>query len=413
MAVVWPMHASADQAGYKAQQGLMWARWNKCEQAIPLLEEAELLRHQAHVSLALADCYASKGKLMEAVELYRALSEEKITPKHLFQDRSAIKKAPQRLADAQARLPTVTFETSEEYPHLEVFLNGVKLDDPFAPKPVAPDMPHSLVVRANGYDEFEDEFTLREGEHFVRPIVLTKSVKAEKTSEISVSDEDVSSADPWFGGRGRVFVIPGFFWRIVGDGGRTVFAPGGALSFTTKTGNADLMLTVGYAYYGWKPMPLKGRNAPETDWEIVESSLHNVNATVELAWRSALDDGGHWEFYWGGGIGLGWALAGDILRTQAYPPDLRPGDPYTYQKCAGPNDPPGSYLYCNELDHDANHYGYAEPNWFAGGKRPFIYPWLAFPQLGITYHPSKSTAVDLETGLTTGGLLLGLGVRAR
>lgn len=413
-AVSVPTAVHADQAGFKAQQGMMWARWKKCDKAIPLLEEAELLRHQAHVTLALADCYASTGRLTESVELYRALVDEKVTPRHLFQDRAAIKKAPKRLADAEARIPTVAFEVPAEYEGLEVFVNGQKVDDPTTPRPVAPDVTIVMVARAKGYDEMRDDFVLAEGERLVRPIRLTKTpVERRSRKKARARPAEKASDGVWFGMRGRGYVIPSFMWRAFGEGGRTVLAPGGALTLTTKTEDTDLMFSLGYASYGLKPTPFKARNAPETDWEIIESNLQAAYLTAELAWRSPLDDDGDWEFFWGGGVGLGWTFAGDILRTQAYPPNLRPGDPYTYNKCAGPNDPPGTYAYCNELDHDADHYEYAEPHWFVGGKRPLIYPWLAFPQLGLTYKPSHATALDLEVGLTTGGLLVGLGVRGR
>ena len=391
----------------------MWFRWKKCDKAVPLLEEAELLRHQAHVALALADCYLKSGKLFEAVEIYRALASEKITNRHFFQDRVAIKKAQKRLEKAEARIPTLAFELPSPYEDLEVFVDGKPFDNPTVAKPVKPDENIVIVARAKGYEEFRDEITLAEGERLVRPLVLEKA-SAEPTPQRNTRKPRGKPSDGyWFGMRGRGYVVPGFVWHLFGDGGRTMFAPGGALTLTGKTGDADLMFSLGYVNYGLGPTPFKSKDAPETDWEIIESDLHAAYVTAELAWRDPLDDAGKWEFYWGLGVGIGWSFAGNIKRTQAYPYDLQPGDPYTYNKCAGPNDPPGSYLYCNQLDHDADHYDYEEPSWFEGGKRPTVYPWFAFPQLGLTYKASDAAAFDLEMGLTTGGLLLGLGVRGR
>jgi hypothetical protein len=408
-----PMSANAREAAAKARQGMMWVRWKKCDKAIPLLEEAELLRHQPHVALALADCYLASGKLMDAVEIYRVLVDEKITNRHSFQDRTAIKNAPQRLLDAEARIPTLAFEAPVPYENLEVLVNGKLLDDPFVPRQVTPDAKLVIVARAKGYEEFYDDVTLAEGEHLVRPLKLLESPPKPTKRRAEASDRPSPSDGAWFGLRGRGYVVPSFMWRMFGEGGRTVMAPGGALTWTNEMSDADLMLSLGYASYGVGPTPFKGKDAPDTDWEIIESDLHAAYLTTELSWRTPLSEDRSWEFFWGGGIGIGWTFAGNIKRTQAFPLDLRPGDPYNYQKCAGPNDPPGSYLYCNQLDHDANHYDYDEPNWFAGGKRPLIYPWLAFPQLGISYKPSQSTAIDLEVGVTTGGLLLGLGARGR
>src|SRR5262249_41980106 len=113
----------------------------------------------------------------------------------------------------------------------------------------------------------------------------------------------------------------------------------------------------------------------------------------------------------GGSIGIGWTFAGELYRTQAYPP-RGAKSPYDWVKCTGPDNPPGTFRYCNQLDKDADHYdGFAEPNWFQGGARPLISPWVAFPQLGLTVSPSPKFALDLEAGLTLSGILTGLGFR--
>lgn len=415
-ALLCPSSASADQAAVKAQQGMMWFRWKKCGKAVPLLEEAELLRHQAHAALALADCYVEAGKLVEAVEIYRAVAQEKITNRTLYQDRIAIQKAAKRLEEAEARIPTIAFEPSAPYEGLEVFVDGKPMDDPKQPRQVKPGETIVIVARAKGHEELRDEVSLAEGEHLIRPLKLAKAVQAKKPKRRPEHKAEADSGPgnrTWFGMRGRGYVIPSFAWRVFGEGGRTVLVPGAALSLTSETSDADLSFTLGYASYGVGPTPFKNKNAPDTDWEIIESDMHAAYATAELAWRDRLDDKGAWEFFWGGGVGIGWTFAGNLKRTQAYPPSLQPGDPYTYRKCKGPNDPPGSYVYCNELDHDADHYEYNEPSWFVGGRRPLVYPWLAFPQIGFTYKPSPATALDLELGLTTSGLLVGLGVRGR
>ena len=75
------------------------------------------------------------------------------------------------------------------------------------------------------------------------------------------------------------------------------------------------------------------------------------------------------------------------IDTQGVAAKFQPGDPYTYLKCKGPNLPRGSFAYCNTLDKDANHYRYKEPDWFHGGKRPALYPWLALPKLGFSWKP--------------------------
>ena len=72
----------------------------------------------------------------------------------------------------------------------------------------------------------------------------------------------------------------------------------------------------------------------------------------------------------------------------------------------------GTFTYCNALDKDAAHYpGYTEPDWFHGGIRPSIFPWLVLPQVGLTFHPSRTVAIDLDTGISLSGILTSLGFR--
>ena len=64
------------------------------------------------------------------------------------------------------------------------------------------------------------------------------------------------------------------------------------------------------------------------------------------------------------------------------------------------------------LDKDASHYdNFAKPDWFHGGIRPLVYPWLVLPELGITWRPTNRVAIDLEAGASLSGILTGLGLR--
>src|SRR5262249_12367290 len=155
--------------------------------------------------------------------------------------------------------------------------------------------------------------------------------------------------------------------------------------------SADLTFSLGYMSYSMGETPFKPKGAPDTDWEIISSSLHMLVAEVDLSWSFPLDAAERWSFDLGGGLGIGVAFAGNLFRTQAYPPGFKPGNPSSYRKCAGPNDPAGSFRYCNTLDKDATHYGgYADADWFHGGLRPLIYPWVVLPELGVSFRPTPS-----------------------
>ena len=92
--------------------------------------------------------------------------------------------------------------------------------------------------------------------------------------------------------------------NFFGDGGTTVFAPGGVLTFTTPTSDADVVIGVGYASYGMGETPYKPRGTPPTEWEILDSNLMALYATVDLIWSVPLDDAqGYgrcaWAAVWG------------------------------------------------------------------------------------------------------------------
>jgi hypothetical protein len=181
---------------------------------------------------------------------------------------------------------------------------------------------------------------------------------------------------------------------------------------TMPAGDAEMMISVGYLNYAMGDTPFKPRNGPDTDWEIVSSDLQALQATVNLRWSIPLDALGKWTFKLGGGIGVGWTFAGELRRIQAYPKDGKPGDPYTYLKCKGPNNPPGTFRYCNALDKDATHYGdYVEPSWFAKGYKPLIFPWVVLPEVGLAWKVAPRVAVDLGVGASLSGIVTELGVR--
>jgi hypothetical protein len=207
-------------------------------------------------------------------------------------------------------------------------------------------------------------------------------------------------------------VIPRFALNLVADGGTNVVVPGGAFTFTARTSGPELTVALGYLSYRMGDTPFKPRGAPDTEWEFIGSSMQAFTATLDVMWAFPLDAAERVSFRVGGSVGLGWMALGDMTRVHVYPANGVPGDPSTYMKCLGPNDPRGTYRYCNTLDPDAAHYpGYTEPDWFHGGIRPSIFPWLVLPQVGLSFRPARAVAIDLDTGASLSGFLTSLGVR--
>jgi hypothetical protein len=260
-----------------------------------------------------------------------------------------------------------------------------------------------VTARAKGYQAFAQEVALEERERRVLPL---------KLEPVPAPPAPRPWPTVWIGARYYGAVIPRFALNLVADGGTTVVVPGGALTVTLPTRGPEITFALGYLSYRMGDTPFKPRGAPDTEWEFIGSTMQAFTATVDVMWGFALDAAAHVRFRIGGSIGLGWMALGDMTRVQSYPANGVPGDPSTYLKCLGPNNPPGTFRYCNGLDGDANHYpGYTEPDWFHGGIRPSLYPWLVLPQLGFSFRPAKRVVIDLDTGASLSGFLTSLGVR--
>ena len=413
-AVIAPRQALAAPGDREAREGLAAAKKNDCVTAVPLLEDAELARHTPTTASALAGCYVALGELLKASELYHAIAAEKPARSWTRTDRSAAASAAQKAEDVDARIPTVSFKPAQSYPGLEIAIDGRALDDPSAPRKILPDVSITITSKATGYRKSTQRLILGEGERRTIAVKLTAEVESEPEPEPILPVEVPSKGSKhWLGARFRGLTIPRFVMNIPGEGGTTVFSPGVGATLTTPAGaDADVVISLGYQSYRLGETPFKPNDTPDTEYEIIESDLQALYLTVDLLYNAPLDADGDVVFRIGGGAGVGFMVFGDLIRTQAYPPDGANGDPYLYAKCNGPNDPAGSFRYCNQLDKDRDHYdGYAEPSWFDGGARPLIFPWVAFPEVGLSFRVSPRFMIDLEVALTLSGILTGVGFR--
>lgn len=402
-----PRRAEAGRAEWAAAKGLGLARKGDCVAATPLLEEAELARHRPVTGSALAGCYVALGELLRASELYRAIAAEEPQRGWTAGDRRAASEAGGKAAEVDARIPTITLSISEAYEDLDVLINGKSWTDPLEPKQVAPDTAIEIEAQAKDTEVFTTKLVLVEGERRVVDVRLPRKPKPKP--KVPVVPDRPST---WLGARFRGFLMPKFMVNTTFDSGATIFAPGAGLTVQTRAGDAVLVFSAAYASYRAPEMPIKPKGTPDTEYEIVESDLQAMFATIDVLWNRQLDDKGRWSARIGLGVGVGWMFYGNLYRTQAYPTKTSGDDPYLYAKCRGPNNPSGSFRYCNQLDADATHYpGYAEPSWLDGGKVPTVFPFLAFPEIGLSWTPAPNIGIDLEVSTTVSGLMMGLGFR--
>lgn len=428
----------------EASKGITLAKRGDCVQAIPLLEQAERIRHRPASAVALGDCYVQVSEMLRASEIYNRVSME--TPDRDWSkvDVGAWKLTKKKALEVDARIPTLRFAPDEPYEDLAIEVAGREVKDPRLPTQVPPDVSLVIVVRAKGYKPYTEKIVLNEGERRKMAVRLDLEVAGSRTGQSAplpgpyeglhpgagsgpspepppATSESGPPTTPgparassgtWIGVRYQGAIIPAFVFHIFAEGAGSVVVPGVGVTLTMPAGDAEMVISASYLSYAMGETPFKPRGGPDTDWEIVSSSLSALNAAVDLRWSIPLDAGGKWVLKLGGGIGVGWAFAGDIHRVQAYPKDGKPGDPYTYRKCKGPNNPPGTFRYCNTQDKDAALYGdYVEPSWFAKGYRPSIFPWVVLPEVGLSWKVLPRVIVEIGAGASLTGIVTDLGVR--
>ncbi|WP_437337736.1 PEGA domain-containing protein [Sorangium sp. So ce394] len=294
-------------------------------------------------------------------------------------------------------------------------------------KPVAKKPPEQKPTKPAATESAEDEPRVAAGpDEKAKPQVEMPEPTPPDEMPEPTSPARRKQRNVWLGAGFRGFFVPQVMFGLFGEGGRHAFFPGGDVSLSTRLGRFDLVFSVAYARFRLQETPFLPDGHPDTDYEIIESDLQALQADARLVWNIPLDRDERFAFRVGAGLGVGWMFMGELYRTQAYPGDavpgdqstFVPGDPYRYKKCRGPNNPEGSFRYCNQLDYDADHYpGYAEPSWFTRpkgkpqGLKPVVYPWLLFPELGLSFRPWDRVAFDLRVGASVTGPLGALGIR--
>lgn len=393
-----------------ASRGLALAKKGDCVGALPLLERAEEKNHRPATASAMAGCHVALGELLVARDIYRALDEEKRRPRWGADDRAAHDEAGEKADALDARIPTITFVFDPRVEGAVVRLGKIEVEDPSAPTSLAPDEKTDIEIEAPGYESLSDTIVLGERERRRYPVHLI-STSANGSRSPKKTEEGDGQPLTWIGARFRGYLIPTFWMNAFADGGTTVYEPGAGITVTRRVGNWDFTPSLGFTSYRLGATPFKPHGAPDTEWEIVESNLGGLTLTLDVHYRIPLDAKKTVSFKVGGGVGFGWMFLGDLLRTQSYPKNGKPGDPSTYLRCKGPDNPAGTFRYCNQLDKDAQRYGQPDKAWGDGGARPIIFPYLALPEVGLEWDVHRQVALDFDLGVSLQGFLSGAGIR--
>lgn len=415
--VASPAAAAPKVLSKTAKQGLDLAKGGDCVAAVPVLEKAETEGHRPSTAAALAKCHIALGELLLAHEIYMELAREKASASWDAADRAAAASAKVTAADLDARIPKLLLTVDPREVTIAIKVAGATVREPRAPIRVPPDEKTEIVITADGYAKKTISVLLHEREQKPMRIELEKAAperKGEGEGEgPGPEPKKPPPIDPvrkhWLGVRFRGLFVPNFVMNMVADGGTTTYWPGVGITYTARLGVVDIEPSITVTSYNLPETPFKPHGAPDTEWEILDSSLWGAAASIDILYRVAVTPS--IDFRIGAGFGIGWAFVGDVRRWQAYPTGDDASDPSTYAKCSGPNNPAGTFRYCNQLDKDAERYGNPDATWGDGGLRPVVYPWLSLPQLGFSFRPASRVAIDIELAATLNGFLTGTALR--
>jgi hypothetical protein len=214
------------------------------------------------------------------------------------------------------------------------------------------------------------------------------------SSDIWDTKEDPKKSYRYIGAGYRHAVVPKFILNIFADGGTTVNVPMGRLEFGSRRDRLEYIVSLSYADYSKGDMLFKGKNELDTAYERVSSDLAIIFAKFEILYEIPLDDKSRFALLLGGGVGIG-GVIGDLYRTQVYPDTgADPGVPSQWSNCTARNVPNAEYC-----ENDNGHFGnYKEPSWASGGSKPFIFPWIAVPQVSFRYKPIKYLQARADVG---------------
>jgi hypothetical protein len=224
------------------------------------------------------------------------------------------------------------------------------------------------------------------------------------TEAADASSEPSSASNTAIGVRYRGIYIPQAVLGWFVEGGDSVYVNGFGPELALRDDNVEYVFSAWLALYQMDPVAIKGASDAEEAWEIVESDVKALYLTADYLWHKSLAS--QLELTYGGSVGLGF-LFGNLYRTQA---TLRAGgtagNPDDYVPCTALNNP-AQGGYCDDIN---DHYdGYAEPNWFHGGSKPALFPWIT-GQVGLRYQPHEKLVTRLDLGLGSSGLFFGIGV---
>ncbi len=218
----------------------------------------------------------------------------------------------------------------------------------------------------------------------------------------------------WFiGARYRGTIVPKFLVNIFVNEGRTFYSNSVGIEADYRKDGFSIIPALTFAEYGFGDTLFLEKSKPEDfagNWSRVNSSMKALNGSVDFLWSQKINE--NFDFEYGVGVGLGF-IFGDLGVNWLY---QDPNGKYTseggrkFSACSSEGDGVG----CRKVDHSgasvAKVNNYVEPSWGGGGSRPFLFPHLSIPQLGLRYKPVKEVQARIGVGFALTGPWFGLSV---
>ncbi len=218
---------------------------------------------------------------------------------------------------------------------------------------------------------------------------------AKPVDDIWNTAEDPTKSYRYVGARYRHVVVPQFVLNLFADGGALSHVPVAGFEFGTRRDHIEYIFSLSFADYSTGDLMFKGKSEPDISYEKINSDIGVIFGKVEILYEIPLGKKSHFALLIGGGVGIG-GVVGDLYRSQAYPVSgSDPNDPSQWGRCSSSGVP--DVAYCSDNN---NHFGkYTEPSWASGGSKPFIFPWIALPQVSFRYKPLKFLQARADVGL--------------
>lgn len=239
----------------------------------------------------------------------------------------------------------------------------------------------------------------------------------EGASDSSITIEDPLKTYYFIGARYRGTVIPKFLVNAFVNGGATFYSNLVGLELDMRKDGHSTIPWLAIATYGFGNTLFENNGSNNTgpefagNWTVVSSSLNAIYLGLDELWSVPLDDSHHWDFEYGFGVGLG-VVFGTLNNTWVHTKNGTQISDGNYVPCVQGDTATG----CNSADHNGStplKVGPGPGQYYtesAGllGPKPILFPYVAFPDLGIRWKPTKQFEGRLGLGFSLTGFFFGI-----